>query len=359
MKLLFQDPHAGVLKLLLQTPSDLWRLSRLIAPGDLVGAVTTRRDSDAPTDTPAAQRSRRTLFLTVVAERIEFHEFSGHVRVTGPIAGDSPEAGRYHTLDLEVDADVTLTKRELSGPDRALLEEGLESPDEPTLLVVSADTSLSAVVRLKGRSLEVVDERDSRGLGKYAHRKAGGHERDREAYLESLLEVIEPELARSQAVVLAGPGFLKEELARRLAEKAPAWKGRLRLFATSEAGLPGVHELLRSGKAAEALGSSVVAREEATLERLLRSLGGPEGACVGDSEVGQAVEANAVSTLLVLEDRLREPPIQKLVDEAHRQKAEVLIVRSEGEPGHRLRGLGGIAALLRFHFQPEPTPKRP
>ena len=272
MKLLFQDPHAGVLKLLLQTPSDLWRLSRLIAPGDLVGAVTTRRDSDAPTDTPAAQRSRRTLFLTVVAERIEFHEFSGHVRVTGPIAGDSPEAGRYHTLDLEVDADVTLTKRELSGPDRALLEEGLESPDEPALLVVSADTSLSAVVRLKGRSLEVVDERDSRGLGKYAHRKAGGHERDREAYLESLLEVIEPELSRSQAVVLAGPGFLKEELARRLGRSRPAVANSLRLLHAA----PGVRGAvaegqLSAGHARALLAVDDVGAQEALAGQVIRS----------------------------------------------------------------------------------------
>lgn len=354
MKLIFQDPHTGVLKLKAQTPSDLWRLSRLLVPGDQVGSVTTRRDSDAPADTPAAQRSRRTLFLTVEVERVEFHEFSGHLRVTGPITGDTPEAGRYHTLDLEVGADVTVTKSLLTPSDRTLLEEGLRNPEEPVLLVVSADTSSSAVVRLKGRSVELVDERDSRGLGKYGRTRSSGGEKDREGYVEELLKVLVPELARVQGVVISGPGFLKEELARRLGERVPEWKGRVRVFGTSESGLPGVHELLRSGKAAEALSASVVAREEATVERLLRALGAGGMSSVGDREVSSAVQASAVQTLLVLEDRLRERGVQDLVESAHRSQSEVLIVRADGEAGRRLRGLGGVAALLRYPFQGPP-----
>ena len=358
VKLLFQDPHTGVLRLKVQTPSDLWRLSRLLAPGDRVGAVTTRRDSEAPSDTPAAQRDRRTLFLTVRVERVEFHEFTGHVRVTGPITEESPEGGRYHTLDLEVGADVTVTKSALSPSDRTLLEEGLRNPEEPVLLLVSADTSSSAVVRLKGRSVEIVDERDARGLGKYGRTKASGREKDREGYVEELLKVLAPELARGQGVVVSGPGFFKEELARRLGERFPEWRGRIRVFGTSESGLPGVHELLRSGKAAEALSASVVAQEEATVERLLRSLGEGGLSAVGDGEVSQAVQASAVETLLVLEDRLTERPVQDLVESAHQAQSEVLIVRADGEAGRRLRGLGGVAALLRYPFRAAPSKAR-
>ena len=359
VKLLFQDPHTGVLRLKVQTPSDLWRLSRLVLPGDRMGAVTTRRDSEAPSDTPAAQRDRRTLFLTLRVERVEFHEFTGHVRVTGPITEESPEAGRYHTLDLEVGADVTITKSALSPSDRTLLEEGLRNPEEPVLLLASADTSSSAVVRLKGRSVELVDERDSRGLGKYGRTRASGREKDREGYVEELLEVLVPELARAQGVVVSGPGFFKEELARRLVERSPEWKGRIRVFGTSESGLPGIHELLRSGKAEEALSASVVAREEATVERLLRSLGGGGMGAVGDHEVFQAVRASAVETLLVLEDRLTERPVQDLVESAHQAQSGVLIVRSDGEAGRRLRGLGGVAALLRYPFLPSRSKEPP
>ncbi|HEV2231508.1 MAG TPA: hypothetical protein VGS18_04920, partial [Thermoplasmata archaeon] len=80
MRLLHQDPTTGLLRLRLETPSDLWRIARLAHPGERVGASTTRRDPDAPEDTPAAQRERRRVFLTVLAEQVEFHGFTRRVR---------------------------------------------------------------------------------------------------------------------------------------------------------------------------------------------------------------------------------------------------------------------------------------
>jgi protein pelota len=37
-----------------------------------------------------------------------------------------------------------------------------------------------------------------------------------------------------------------------------------------------------------------------------------------------------------------------MLEEAERQRGEVVIFSTEFEPGKRLRALGGIAALLRF-----------
>ena len=85
MRLLHHDRSTGVYRLRLETPSDLWRIARLVRPGDRVGASTTRRDPEAPEDVAGAERARRRVFLTVRAEQIEFHGFSKHVRITGPI----------------------------------------------------------------------------------------------------------------------------------------------------------------------------------------------------------------------------------------------------------------------------------
>ena len=54
MRLIRQDPSTGLLKLRLETPSDLWRIARLVRVGEQVGASTTRRDPEAPEETPAA-----------------------------------------------------------------------------------------------------------------------------------------------------------------------------------------------------------------------------------------------------------------------------------------------------------------
>lgn len=352
MRLLHQDPHTGLLKFRLESPSDLWRISRLILPGDRVGAVSSRRDPEAPSDTPAGQRDRRTVFLTVAAEQVEFHEFTGHVRVTGPIVEGPFDLGRYHTLDLEEGSDVTLTKQALTPSDRLLIEEGRQGADEPQVLVACVDWGDMAVVRLRGRSFSVVDERTRAVGGKYDRVKAGSREKDREVFLEEVLKVLDPEISRSQAIVACGPGFFKEELAKRLLARSPAPKAKVILASTSEAGLSGVHELLRSGKVAEALSGSLAAQEAAEVERLVRSLGKQGGAALGPEELKGAVEAGAVETLLVLDTKLRDPAALPLLEAARAARGHLLIVRADGPAGKQLAGLGGMGAVLRFPWRP-------
>ncbi len=351
MRVLFQDLHTGLVRLRLETPSDLWRLSRLVLPGDQVGALTTRRDPEAPSDTPAGQRDRRTVFLTVRAENIEFHEFTGHVRVTGPILEGPFDQGRYHTLDLEEGVEVALTKSAITASDKALVEEGRLAKDEPQVLVACVDWSDAAIVRLRGRSLSVVDERTRTGSGKYDRVRSSAREKDRASFLEEVLQVIAPEVGRSQAIVVCGPGFFKEELAKGLAASSPPPKARVTVVPTAEAGMPGVHELLRSGKAEEALASSMAAREAVEVERLVRALGKEGGAAVGVTELKGAVEAGAVETLLVLDARLRDPATVPLLDAAREAKTPLLVVRGDGEAGRRLLGLGGMGAVLRFPWR--------
>ncbi len=351
MRILFQDPKTGLLRLRLETPSDLWRVSRLVLPGDRVGSVTSRRDPEAPSDTPAGQRDRRTIFLTVRVEAVEFHEFTGHVRVMGPIVEGPFDIGRHHTLDLEEGSEVALTKDELTASDRTILDEGKRAVDEPQVLIVCADWSDSAVVRVRGRSFSVVDERSRVGGGKYDRVRSSSREKDRESFLEEVLAVLQPELARSQAVVVSGPGFFKEELAKRIASLSPPPKGRVAIFPTAEAGLSGVHELLRSGKAEEVLASSMAAREAVEVERLVHALGKEGGAALGAHELKGAIEAGAVETLLILDGKLRDPTSAALLTAARDAKTALLVVRGDGAAGKQLAGLGGVGAVLRYPWK--------
>ena len=139
MRLLSRDPVTGLHRLRLETPSDLWRISRLVRPGDIVGASTTRRDPEAPADVPGAERTRRWVYLVIRTEQVEFHGFSGHVRLTGPIVEGPFDIGRHHTLDLAEGDDVAILKPTLGAGDRALLDEGLSGKGEPTIVIASVD----------------------------------------------------------------------------------------------------------------------------------------------------------------------------------------------------------------------------
>jgi protein pelota len=294
------------------------------------------------------------VWLSVAAEQVEFHGFSKHVRITGPIVEGPFDIGRHHTLDLAEGDELTVQKESFDAADRSLLEEGLASRGEPRLLIACVDWGESSVVRLRGRAVESVADVNRTLAGK--RYKGGQGEKDRTHYIEELVKVIVPELENAASVVVAGPGFLKEALAKRLVESVPKIRSKLSIVPTAESGRPGIDELLRSGRASETLTQSVAALEAQLVERLVTALGGGHRAAVGPREVAEAVEFGATETILVGEESLRDPSIIHILERARTQRARVMIVRSEGVAGRRLASMGDIGAILRFDWTPT-TPR--
>jgi protein pelota len=74
-------------------------------------------------------------------------------------------------------------------------------------------------------------------------------------------------------------------------------------------------------------------------------------AAYGIEEVKAAVEAKAVEKLLVLDESLRKDPrVEEIAEKAEKMKAELVFFSAQGDAGHRLKGFGGTAALLRFRI---------
>ena len=355
MRLLHEDRKLGLVRLRLETPSDLWRVARLVRAGDRVGASTTRRDPEAPAETKSAERERRRVWLVVQVEQTDFQGLGAtRVRFTGPIVEGPFDQGRHHTLELAEGSELTVHKDGFSAADRALIEEGRTAADEPVLLLAAVDWGESTLVRLRGRVVQTVAEVNRTLAGKrYGHE---GAEKDRSRYRAELAELVAGHADEAAAILIAGPGFFKEELAAAVIERAPGTKEKLRILSTAQAGGAGVHELLRSGRASEMLRGSVAAEEAKLVEQLVTALGGGRRAAVGPREVGLALEAGAVETMLVGEATLTDPAIVELLERARSGRVRVLIVGHEGEAGRRLSGLGGIGALLRFDWiAPRPS----
>jgi protein pelota len=350
VRVLHHDAKSGLLRIRLETPSDLWRVARLVQVRDRVGASTTRRDPDAPADTPAAHRERRRVWLTVQVEQVEFHGFSRHVRVTGPIVEGPFDQGRHHTLELQEGDELTIQKPTFSPSDRALLDEGTHHRGDQRIVVASVDWGETTIVRVRDRSIEPVAE-VNRSISGKRYREGTGP-KDRKAYVAELLGLLERELPEAHALIIAGPGFLKEELSKELLSRVPAAKSKLRVYPTAESGGAGIQELFRSGRASEVLSESVAAQEAGLVERLVTALGGGKRAAIGLEEVREAEAQGAIETLLVHEDLLRDPTVQPLLDAVRAGRGTLFVVRDDGEAGRRLAALGKVAGLLRFDFVP-------
>jgi protein pelota len=348
VRLLHHDATTGTYRLRLETPSDLWRVARFVHRGEIVGASTTRRDPEAPAEVAGAERSRRRVFLAVRAEQVEFHGFSKHVRITGPIVEGPFDIGRHHTLDLGEGDEVVVGKPKPSTADRTILDEGLKGAEDPTILIAAVDWGDSSIVRVRGRSIEPVADVRRTIAGKQY--EGGQGEKDRKAYVEELLVLLRREGSSATAVLVVGPGFLKEQLQERIAEEIPELRKKMKVYSTAESGRVGVDELLRSGKATEALRGNVAAEEAAVVERLVRTLAGGRRTALGPNEVGEAAAAGAIETLLVSESLLADTVLAPTLDAARSARVRIFVVRDDGEAGHRLAALGRVAAILRYDW---------
>jgi protein pelota len=84
------------------------------------------------------------------------------------------------------------------------------------------------------------------------------------------------------------------------------------------------------------------------MDEVLKRIGSGGAVAYGKAEVRKAIDYGAAEEVLVSDTLIRDPGVARLLEEAERINARVVVFSSEFEPGNRLNALGGIAALLRY-----------
>ncbi|MFB6135872.1 MAG: mRNA surveillance protein pelota [Halobacteriaceae archaeon] len=331
---------------------DLWHLHYVVEPGDLVAGDTTRRvqrDDENLRDTGG---QREHMFVTLEVEEVEFHKFANRLRVSGVIVDCSreDELGAHHTLNVEERAEVEVEKE--WKPDQLdRLEEAVEATENPDVAVATVEEGEAYIHTVAQYGVE---ERASftgpTGKGEYA--------RGREELFAELADA----LARLDvdAIVLAGPGFTKQDAYDYLEEAYPEVAERTTMVDTSAAGGRGVHEVLKRGAVEEIQAETRIAEEAELVDELTARIAQGAKAAYGVDEVATAADYGAVETLLVLDERLRKErgpegewdvDVDEVVRDVERQGGEVVVFSHEFAPGEQLANLGGIAALLRYRLE--------
>ncbi len=154
-------------------------------------------------------------------------------------------------------------------------------------------------------------------------------------------------------IIVAGPGFAKENLKKFLDGKNPEILKKIIFENCSYAERSGVNEILKSGIVSKVMGESRVENETNMIEKLKAEIGKDSGLAVyGKKETGKAVGYGAVKELFVLDELLRKDgEVEKLLEKAEKGGAGITIFSSESDPGGELKGLSGIAGILRFRIQ--------
>jgi protein pelota len=330
----------GEIALLPESLDDLWHLQHLIERGDLVFALTHRKVPAIADKARPEKMERKTVRLGVKVEDVEFHMYSNWLRLHGVIKSGM-DVGSYHTLNIEVGTDLSILKYHWRPDLLARIDEAVAESQRPRVVLALVEEGEATIGVLRQFGVQMAAE-VRMGSGK------GSGEDTRAAFFREVALAISQAAGEKAEIILAGPGFAKEDLKKLIDSGFPELEGRIAMDDTTSIGRSGFQEVLRRGAVKSVLESSRIAREATLIEDLFREIATDGKAAYGIKEVQMAVNYGAVETLLVLDELARRGRVDDIMRDVGNARGRVVIFSSEFEPGDRLRSLGGVAALLRF-----------
>ena len=355
MRIAHREPVEGGRERLTLVPEsldDLWHLSHAIEPGDTVSGDTTRRiqrDDEQLRDTGG---EREHIWVAIDVEDVEFARFANRLRIGGTIVDCSREdqLGHHHTLNVEEHTELDVTKR--WKPDqRERIEEAVEATENPDVAIATVEEGQAHVHTVAQYGTE---ERATitapTGKGEYA--------RPRSELFAELATILSRQDV--DAIILAGPGFTKQDALAHIEENYPELTDRITTVDTASVGDRGVHEVLKRGAVEDVQQETRIAEESALIDELMERIAEGAKAAYGPDEVAQAAEYGAIEALLVLDEQLREErsgadeweiDVDRVIETTEQKGGEVKVFSSEFDPGMQLANLGGIAALLRYRLE--------
>jgi len=353
MRIIHQDTKKGVIELFPETLDDLWHISHLIEPGDLVSSRTTRRLQDTTGERLRSDRGiKKTFFMGIRVENINFHSYTGKLRATG-IIEKGPEdlipLGAHHTLDLKLKQPVKIQKERWTRWHRKRIKEAIESSKRPMALVIVIEDDNAEMGILRQYGVDYYGPIMGGISGKRVLQK------NRQQLINVFYQEISRTISRFEGVegiIIAGPGFGKNDFYRYLTQKYPDLAEISRLESTGSGGRNGIQEVLKKGILEEMATEGRIAQEMRMMNRLLEEIGRTSNLVTyGKKEVTKASEAGAVEQLLVIDHLIRERDVEKVMDLTENLGGKVMVLSSEHEGGKQLDALGGIAALLRYELK--------
>lgn len=346
VRILEKNLKKGYMKIIPENTDDLWLLYNIIRKGDIIIAKTTR-------DVKTESGSRRIpMTLTIKVTYLEFQPFTHRLRIRG-IVVNGPERfgvkGHYHTVNLEPGNAVTIVKEEW--PEYIVKKIEDSSLKRKTILLVAIDYDEYAIGILGNQGLNVLFEKSASLPGKEDPRRNILINKYVDEISNSIVEYVKR--FNTDAVIIASPGFIKYDVKKLLEQKIT--NIRIYLDTISVGGTSGLYELSRRDKIKEVMRELEVIKAQKIIDEFMKRLVvSPDTIAYGIEEVGLAVKNNAAEKIVIAESLIRSgdeklmEKVDKLLSEADKKKAEIVIAPYQSDAEKQVIGLGGIIALLRF-----------
>lgn len=347
MKILQKDFRTGKVKVRTEDRDDNWYLSTIIEPGDLVRSKTSRKVNNAA-DEERSTTSKQTMTVTI---RVEKSELSERLKILGTIE-DAPESvpkGSHQSLNIEEGTTLVIQKEKWLDFQKDKIEEASKDKKLKIIICVMDRESASfAIVKkygfemladISGDVAKKAYSQDSKG-GFYKHISRVLDEYDKKYDLDH--------------IILASPSFWKEYLLKEISDDI---RKKIIQATCNSTGASGVTEVMKRDEIRTALSEERAYKEISEVEKLLEEISRQERAAYGYEETERAAEAGAIEKLLITDGFLnkqreegRYQRLEELMKKADSMNGQVRIISEDHDGGQKLKGLGGIAAILRYRI---------
>ncbi|MBN1385974.1 mRNA surveillance protein pelota [Candidatus Woesearchaeota archaeon] len=349
MRIIFSDFRNGLVKLKVEDLDDLWYLSQIIDPGDVLSGHSYRKVRIESGE--RGQTVRKSIFVKIKAEKIDFSEQMLKVNGTVLDGPDDVPRGSYHSLNIELDTVFSIEKERFPGYQIEKLREASDSAKSDLLICIfDREEAIFALLTRKGFSVLSELHGDVSKKGEPSVKGENFYQRIIKTLSDYDLRYHTPN------IIAASPSFWKDELNRELRDDVIKKKI---VFATcSSVKGEAINEILGREEIKGVLKKDRVARETSLVEELLKEISKDSLAVYGFRETSETVAMGAVSVLLVADSLIRKTRqentfngLERVMKQADSMGADVRLIGADSEAGRKLEGLGGIAAILRYRIR--------
>lgn len=325
----------GEISVTAETLDDLWHLKYIIEKGDMVFALTKRKADTASDKLRPEKVEKVKVRLGIRVEGLEFHKFANRLRIHGPIE-QGMDVGPYHTLNVEIGTNISIIKELWKNDQLQRIQDAEEAGKRPKVVIVAVEEGDADIGFVRHYGIEV-----------YSHIQQSSGKREtglRNEFFREIVEQLRHAVPEDASIVVAGPGFTKEDFLKYFHETEPSMASKALTEDTSMIGMSGFQEVLRRGAVDRIMQESRIARESSLMEDLIREISMDGKAAYGFADVRNALEYGAVETLLIADETLRKgrekgEDIDKLLTEVEQTQGKVVVFSTAFEPGEKLHKL--------------------
>ncbi|MHA1364035.1 MAG: mRNA surveillance protein pelota [Candidatus Freyarchaeota archaeon] len=355
MKVYRDKLDKGEIKLIPESLTDLWHLYNIIDSGDIVYAKTFRRIRRPDEPSRADKGEKIPVYLGITVEDTSLHKYSNRLRIKGIItsAPENVPRGAHHTINIEVGTPIKIIKSKWPKYILARIDESERVKTKAKLIIVSIEEGEANIAVVDNYSIDIVDSISMNIPGK---RFVAQHDEAIKNFFSEVSKTLnQVQNGEVSKIIIAGPGFTKNNFQKYLVNKFPDLKDKLIIENASYGGVNGIYEVIHRGAIEKILEENKVIEDLHLVEEFLTRLAKDnKRVTYGYDSVKKAIQYGAVDKLLITDEKLKSANLEErekndeLLRQVEEMGGEIHIISTLHNAGERLQAFGGIAALLRF-----------